>query len=211
MSQKLEELIAKLFDPGPVLPGSLKQYYNVCGKADCRCKDKENPVKHGPYYRLSYSVKGNNSSMFVNDIDAYTVQEMVSSYKESRNLVIDIGIEMIALCKAKGPVQADEIYQKLFKEAQEKSLGGKPDSKRLMDLIISREKWKENAKKQTQKLKKNSVTIRDLKNGRERWRSEASELRTELIDKENLINELSQRFEANKNPLKSGAKKSKKN
>lgn len=47
----------------PVLPGTVGEHYNVCGKTPCRCKDKDNPQKHGPYYQLSYNLKGKNSSI----------------------------------------------------------------------------------------------------------------------------------------------------
>jgi len=39
-------------------PGSLSKQYSVCGKAGCRCVDREKPRKHGPYYQLSYVHRG---------------------------------------------------------------------------------------------------------------------------------------------------------
>ena len=45
-------------------PGSLREQYNVCGKAGCRCKDPKKPQKHGPYYQLSYTWRGKSSTPF---------------------------------------------------------------------------------------------------------------------------------------------------
>ena len=39
-------------------PDSINEQYNVCGSPNCKCKDKKNPQKHGPYYYLSFTFKG---------------------------------------------------------------------------------------------------------------------------------------------------------
>ena len=72
----MEEEIKIMIQSKPFLPGSLAEHYNVCGKARCRCKDKVNPRKHGPYYRLSYSLRGKNSSIAVSRKDASFVLEI---------------------------------------------------------------------------------------------------------------------------------------
>ena len=41
---------------GDLRPGSLSIQYNVCGSPGCRCK-ADPPVKHGPYYQVSYTRK----------------------------------------------------------------------------------------------------------------------------------------------------------
>ena len=77
--------IKHLLSAKPVLPGTLEKYYNVCGKAGCRCKDKNNPRKHGPYYRLSYSIKGKNSCIFIRKEDVKAIKEMT----EEKLIVFD--------------------------------------------------------------------------------------------------------------------------
>jgi hypothetical protein len=57
---KLKQEIARL---GDLRPGKLSQQYNVCGKADCRCK-ADPPQKHGPYYQLSFTRNGKSSTQF---------------------------------------------------------------------------------------------------------------------------------------------------
>ena len=54
IEQRIEALKGALAALGAMRPGSLTQQYNVCGKPHCRCKDPENPQRHGPYYQLSY-------------------------------------------------------------------------------------------------------------------------------------------------------------
>jgi hypothetical protein len=38
----------------PLPPGTPSQQYSVCGAAGCRCAAAP-PIKHGPYYQLSYT------------------------------------------------------------------------------------------------------------------------------------------------------------
>ena len=59
--KRIVQIKEKLFNLGPVLPGSLSQQWNVCGSAGCQCKDPKHPIKHGPYYQLSYTLKGKSS------------------------------------------------------------------------------------------------------------------------------------------------------
>ena len=56
--RRIEQLKGKLAHLGSMLPGSLSEQWNVCGTPGCRCKDPDNPVKHGPYYQLSFTVGG---------------------------------------------------------------------------------------------------------------------------------------------------------
>jgi len=48
-----EQIKAELAALGEMRPGSLSRQYNVCGKPNCRCKDPQNPQRHGPCYQLS--------------------------------------------------------------------------------------------------------------------------------------------------------------
>jgi len=67
--QNLEAQIARiktvLQRHGPMRPGSLSRQYNVCGKPGCRCKDREHPLRHGPYYQLNYVYRGKKTSKFI--------------------------------------------------------------------------------------------------------------------------------------------------
>jgi len=50
LEQRIDQIKTQLQRLGPMRPGSLSRQYNVCGKAGCRCKDPQNPQRHGPYY-----------------------------------------------------------------------------------------------------------------------------------------------------------------
>ena len=98
----MKQQVERMLNAKPMLPGTLEEHYNVCGKAQCRCKDKINPRKHGPYYRLSYSLKGKNSSVFVKKEDAPAIREMTENYRESRSNTQDLALEMIELYRHEG-------------------------------------------------------------------------------------------------------------
>ena len=82
--QRIKKQIAEL---GPVLPGSISQQYNVCGKAICKCKDPHHPVKHGPYCQLSFSVAGKSSSMFLKKEDLAEAKRWMRNYQKLKTLL----------------------------------------------------------------------------------------------------------------------------
>jgi hypothetical protein len=71
-----------------MLPGSISEQWNVCGTPGCKCKEKNNPIKHGPYYQLSFSVKGKSSSMFVKKQDLREARRRVQRYQEFKQLTM---------------------------------------------------------------------------------------------------------------------------
>ena len=96
IEKQIKKVKKELMELGALRPGSLSQQYNVCGKATCRCKDPENPRKHGPYYQVSYSRKGKSSSVFVRPEDVAAVKKQLVNYKklmELVNLWIDLELE----------------------------------------------------------------------------------------------------------------------
>jgi hypothetical protein len=64
----------------------ISQQYNVCGNPACRCKATP-PVKHGPYYQLSFTWKGKSSTRFVRDAERPQVQKQLDNYHRLRELV----------------------------------------------------------------------------------------------------------------------------
>ncbi len=89
--ERLEAMIGKikaeLSDIGEMRPGSISKQYNVCGNPHCRCKDRKNPNKHGPYYQLSYVHKGKNSSQFIRREFLSRTEGQVRNYKKFRKLI----------------------------------------------------------------------------------------------------------------------------
>ena len=97
IQRRIEQLKTQLADLGPIHPGSLSEQYNVCGTPGCRCKDPDNPRKHGPYYQLSYTWRGKSSSRFVTPERVAEMRQKVANYKRFRELTnqwIDLAVEM---------------------------------------------------------------------------------------------------------------------
>ena len=86
--RKIKQIKDKLFRLGHMLPGSISEQWNVCGTPGCKCKEKNNPIKHGPYYQLSFSVKGKSSSMFVKKQDLREARRRVQRYQEFKQLTM---------------------------------------------------------------------------------------------------------------------------
>ena len=162
-----------LLNAEPILPGTLECRYNICGKAGCRCKDKVNPRKHGPYYRLSYSIKGKNSSIFVPEEDARAIAMMTENYREARSNTQELALEIAELYRREGLHGMLNRYRCLVERERSKKSGTKPESAVLRELRASRDKWKSNALARGKVLEKKRIEIRDMKKSRGNWKSKA--------------------------------------
>ena len=81
--QKIKQRIAAL---GDLRPGTISQQYNVCGNPTCRCKATP-PIKHGPYYQLSFTWKGKSSTRFVRDAERPQLEKQLDNYRRLRELM----------------------------------------------------------------------------------------------------------------------------
>jgi hypothetical protein len=84
--KKIQTLKAQLLELGPMRPGSLSPQYNVCGKPGCRCKDPQNPRRHGPYFQLNYVYQGKKKSQFIRRENLKAVRAELATYKKFRKL-----------------------------------------------------------------------------------------------------------------------------
>lgn len=94
--ERLKQAIVRL---GDLRPGKLSQQYNVCGKADCRCK-ADPPQKHGPYYQVSFTRSGKSSTQFVRKEDLAVVRQQLRHYQRLQELIdrwITLGMELSRL------------------------------------------------------------------------------------------------------------------
>lgn len=82
----IAQVKTRLLELGPVLPGSLSKQWNVCGSPGCKCKDPKHPRRHGPYYQLSYTLRGKSSTVFVKREDVAEVRLRIKRYHEFRRL-----------------------------------------------------------------------------------------------------------------------------
>jgi hypothetical protein len=107
LQRQIEKIKCDLADLGDLRPGSLSTQYNVCGSPGCRCKATP-PVKHGPYYQVSYTRKGKSSSKFVKKEDLPTVRKQLKNYERMKLLMekwIDLAMELSILRLANKPTQ----------------------------------------------------------------------------------------------------------
>jgi len=100
--QSVEQLKRKILELGPVLPGSISEQWNVCGTPGCKCKDTVNPKKHGPYYQLSFSVRGRSSSMFIKNEDVFEARKRVKRYQDFKRLTMDLVQAYVDLIRVEG-------------------------------------------------------------------------------------------------------------
>ena len=99
LERRIERIKREIGQLGDLRPGSLSQQYNVCGVPGCRCKASP-PQKHGPYYQLSISRKGKDTSRFVRRNELAIVKRQLRNFTLLRTLVdewIDLGMELSAL------------------------------------------------------------------------------------------------------------------
>ena len=101
-TRKVEKLKAELANMGPMLPGSVSEQWNVCGAPTCRCKDRDDPQKHGPYYQLSFTVGGKSSSMFIKKADLTEVRRRMKRFQRFKQWVKDLVVANVELARTAG-------------------------------------------------------------------------------------------------------------
>lgn len=89
LQNQIDKIKAKLLTIGDMHPGSLTKQYNICGAASCRCKDPDNPKKHGPYYQLSYVHNGKSTSRFIKQNYVTEMKKQINNYKLFKKIMRD--------------------------------------------------------------------------------------------------------------------------
>lgn len=184
----MNKLIKDLMTISPMLPGTLEKRYNVCGKAGCACKDKVNPKKHGPYYRLSLSVKGGNTSMFVKEKDAALVRRMTDAYKAHRNAPIELGLKFVSLCKDLGFEDASQKFIDSLIDVKRELACVKSGSAELKEYKKSQASWKAKAIERRKEIGSKNVKITNLVDSRGHWKEKYQQEKAEKrIAKQKII------------------------
>ena len=114
LEAQIETLKRAIVRLGDLRPGKLSQQYNVCGKADCRCK-ADPPQKHGPYYQLSFTRSGKSSTQFVRKEDLAVVRQQLRNYQRLRELIdhwITLGMELSRLKLQQGSDRSRSVSPK---------------------------------------------------------------------------------------------------
>ena len=86
LEKRIQTIKHQISSLGDLRPGALSKQYNICGNPNCRCKATP-PIKHGPYYQISFTRHGKSSSQFVREEDLDEVQQQLENYRQLRQLV----------------------------------------------------------------------------------------------------------------------------
>lgn len=73
-----------------ILRGTIVERDNICGKAGCRCKNKEKPVLHGPYKYLAHRSPSGANMIFLNKTKQPYANQGVRQYRELIKLIYRI-------------------------------------------------------------------------------------------------------------------------
>lgn len=102
--KKIESIKKRIYALGDLRPGTLYTRYSVCGKPGCKCTRSKNPVKHGPYYNLSYTFQGKSHTEFIRHEEVKRIEEEIRNYEKLMKLVkelIDCSIQLSRYRKEK--------------------------------------------------------------------------------------------------------------
>jgi len=78
-----DKLAAGLSGYKHTLRGTIVKRGNICGKAVCICKRKNNPLLHGPYQYLSHRSKKSTNMIFLNKKKLFLAEEGVREYNKA--------------------------------------------------------------------------------------------------------------------------------
>ena len=99
LERRIQTIKKRIVALGDLRPGNLSEQFNVCGKADCRCKASP-PIKHGPYLQLSFTLRNKSRTQFVRRDDLSAVKLQLLNHQRLRQLVdlwIELGMEVSRL------------------------------------------------------------------------------------------------------------------
>jgi hypothetical protein len=87
--RRQRELSQALAQTGFVLPGTLLQRHNRCGKPNCRCKH-DPPILHGPYYQWTRKVNGKTVTRLLTSEQIERYQDWFTNAQRARQLLAEL-------------------------------------------------------------------------------------------------------------------------
>jgi len=124
---------------------------------------------------------------------------MAENYRRIRDLTVEIGFEMVALCREKGVAEASRIYNELLECEKMRSIGRRPEPQAKKGDGDDRER----KLARSSMTEKKRVETRDVRASREKWREETLLLRKKLA----VLEERLESAENEKFPSKAELKK----
>ena len=90
---QINDLKCEIGKIGRITVGSISKQHNVCGTPGCKCKDKMNPQKHGPYFYLRSKYGKKNSTQFIRKQFVPTIEKQIAEYRKFKKMV-DLWIKL---------------------------------------------------------------------------------------------------------------------
>jgi hypothetical protein len=108
MSNKIKKIKQKLTQIGSILPGSLREQWYTCKTKNCKCTNKNNPQKHGPYHQLSFTIDGKSSTIIIKEEDVTVVRKQIENYKGFKKLNLELAKEYLSITRKHGVEDRDK-------------------------------------------------------------------------------------------------------
>lgn len=86
VEEKIKKIKIKFLNIEKMRPGNITKQFNVCGTSGCACKDKKNPKKHGPYFKLNYQHQGKSRTVFVKEENVKKITKENNNYRLFKKL-----------------------------------------------------------------------------------------------------------------------------
>ena len=172
--KKIKSLLKEITSLEGVLPGSVSKVYNVCGKKECRCKDKKNPQKHGPYNLLSYTIAKKSSTKFIKDEDLSSILDMQQNFRRLREIIQELSLAYMELVKEEGVNEARQFASSISIDFNTNNC---VSEKRLIhkahELTKQLDSWRQKATKRTSEINAMKARIKQLEESRNYWKESA--------------------------------------
>lgn len=80
---RVRTLATRLATPTPMRRGSLSERFVKCSKPGCACADRTE-ARHGPYYSVTRTIRGQTQSRFVSAAQALMVRQQIAAGQQFR-------------------------------------------------------------------------------------------------------------------------------
>lgn len=75
---------------GPVLSGSISVAKSRCGKMNCICRARKNPVLHGPFYRWTGVIDGKRTTKTISKQESRECERRIKNYRKMQEKIDEI-------------------------------------------------------------------------------------------------------------------------
>ena len=208
INKEMRDAISTLINLECVIPGKVREVQVTCGTPGCKCMKTENPQKHTSR-QMSYTKDRKTKVLFVKKEDVKTISNMNLKYKQMRDSLAVFAHETTEMIKQYGAEESESLINAYINNINNKRITSKPELQDLRETRISRDKWKEKAKKRSAEIEKKNQKIKQLKESSQRCkkkffdtRTRADELQKQLNEKKREIALLLKKADNKKNSVK---------